>query len=60
MRAGDITARHAELLASAVMHLDPDVARAVEDRVLDKAGEQTVSQFRASVTRAVLLLDPEG
>ncbi len=60
LRAGDITARHAELLASAVMSLDADVARAVEERVLDKAAEQTVSQFRASVTRAVLLLDPEG
>ncbi len=60
LRAGDITARHAELLASAVMGLDPDIARAVEERVLDRGAEQTVSQFRASVTRAVLLLDPKG
>ncbi len=37
LRAGDITARHAELLASAVLHLDPDIARAVEERVLDQA-----------------------
>ncbi len=60
LRAGDITARHAELLASAVMPLNPAIARAVEERVLDKASEQTVAQFRASVARAVLALDPAG
>ncbi len=31
------------------MGLDPDIARAVEERVLDRGAEQTVSQFRASV-----------
>ncbi len=61
LRAGDITARHAELLASAVMHLDPRMwpARS-RNGYSTRRAEQTVSQFRASVTRAVLLLDPEG
>ncbi|MGI8880317.1 MAG: DUF222 domain-containing protein, partial [Jatrophihabitans sp.] len=50
----------ADLLASAVIGLDPEVARAVEDRVLERGAEQTLAQFRKSVTRAVLLLDPAG
>ncbi|MGI8881462.1 MAG: DUF222 domain-containing protein, partial [Jatrophihabitans sp.] len=60
LREGSISARHADQLASAVAGLDVDVARSVEHRVLERGGEQTLSQFRKSVTRAVLHLDPAG
>ena len=60
LRAGQITARHAELLASAVMGLDADVARAVEERVLERGGEQTVSQFRAVGHPGGAAAGPEG
>lgn len=46
LRAGSISARHADLLASAVADLDADVACAVEELVLERGAEQTLSQFR--------------
>ncbi|MGI8880925.1 MAG: DUF222 domain-containing protein, partial [Jatrophihabitans sp.] len=52
LREGLISTRHADYLASAVIGLDPEVARAVEDRVLERGGKQTLAQFRKSVTRA--------
>ncbi|MGI8880962.1 MAG: DUF222 domain-containing protein [Jatrophihabitans sp.] len=60
LREGSISARHTDLLASAVIGLEAEVARAVEDRVLERGSEQTLSQFRKSVTRAVLQMDPAG
>ncbi len=54
LRAGDITLRHATDLAEATRSLTPDSIAAVEAKVLERAAEQTVAQFRAAVKRAVL------
>jgi Domain of unknown function (DUF222) len=40
--------------------LTPELARAVQDRVLPKAPEQTLAQLKAALARAVLAVDPEG
>jgi hypothetical protein len=45
-------------VVEAVTVLDDETARAVEQRVLPRAGGQTVGQLRASLTRAVLAADP--
>lgn len=60
LRSGDLSYRHAAVLADAVEELSDPVARAVEDRVLAKAGPQTVAEFRRTVQRAVLVADPLG
>jgi hypothetical protein len=57
---GEITERHALILATSVAGLTEPVARAVEDRTLDHAGEQPPGRFAATVRRAVLRLDPGG
>ena len=44
----------------ATTRLDDPTARAVEQRVLPRAGRQTVGQLRASLSRAVLSVDPAG
>ena len=54
LRAGEITQRHALALADATHSLSAESAAAVETRVLSRAPEQTSTQFRASVRRAVL------
>jgi mRNA-degrading endonuclease toxin of MazEF toxin-antitoxin module len=54
LRGGQISQRHAIDLADATRSLTPESATAVEARVLERAPEQTVTQFRASVKRAVL------
>ena len=53
-RSGEITQRHATELVDATRSLTPETAAVVEARVLERAPEQTVTQFRASVKRAVL------
>ena len=58
LEAGDICYRQAAHLVAAVRDLDDDAATAVEARVLGRAGEQTVAEFRRSVARAVLAVDP--
>jgi hypothetical protein len=45
-------------VVDAVAVLDPVTAVAVTDRVLPRAGGQTVGQLRASLSRAVLAADP--
>jgi hypothetical protein len=40
--------------------LTPALARAVQDRVLPRAPEQTLAQLKASLARAVLAVDPDG
>ncbi len=45
-------------LAEASYPLDAHTAAAVEARVLPRAGEQTLAEFKASLTRAVHALDP--
>ncbi len=54
LRSGDITQRHASDLAEATRSLTPESTAIVEATVLERAAEQTVAQFRASVKRAVL------
>jgi uncharacterized protein DUF222/HNH endonuclease len=57
---GEITERHALILAAAVIGLTEPVARAVEERTLANAADQTPGRFAATVRRAVLRLDPGG
>ncbi len=45
-------------VVDAVAVLDPVTAVAVTDRVLPRAGRQTVGQLRASLSRSVLAADP--
>jgi hypothetical protein len=59
LEAGQISFRHALVLADAVLDLQPDEVAAVEARVIEKASEQTVAQFTRSVRRAVLAAAPE-
>ena len=58
LEAGDIVYLQAAHLVSAVRELDDAAASAVEARVLGRAAEQTVSEFRRSVARAVIAVDP--
>ena len=56
--AGRLSYAHAVSLVRATKDLDPVIAGQVEERVLDPCTEQTVGQFRSSIRRAVLSLDP--
>ena len=60
LRSGQISQRHATELADATRSLTPETAAVVEARVLERAPEQTVTQFRASVKRAVLRVAVPG
>jgi hypothetical protein len=55
---GQISYLQARTLADAVTELDTATTTKIEDRVLPRAGRQTVGQFRASVRRAVIVVDP--
>jgi hypothetical protein len=55
---GAISYLHARALTDAVTALYPKTATEVETRVLAKAGEQTLANFKRSLTRAVQTLDP--
>src|SRR5882757_8286130 len=50
---GQVSYLHAAFLAEAVFALDDKQARAVEERVLARAPEQTLQEFQRSVRRAV-------
>jgi hypothetical protein len=50
---GQMSYLHAAFLAEAVFALNDKQARAVEERVLPRAPEQTLSEFQRSVRRAV-------
>ena len=58
LRAGAITYLHAMSLADAVHALDAAATSRVEERVLSRARQQTLAQFRASVRRAVAAAAP--
>jgi hypothetical protein len=58
LESGRVDLRKVRALADAVRELPPDLARAVEDRVLPRAREQVVGDFKGSVARAVLRVDP--
>jgi hypothetical protein len=55
---GAISYLHARALTDAVTALDPKTATEVETRVLAKVSEQTLANFKRSLTRAVQTLDP--
>jgi hypothetical protein len=59
-RAGVIDHLKARLIAEATRILTDADAHAVEARVLPAAGQQTPSQLRAAVSRAVLAVDPDA
>jgi Domain of unknown function (DUF222) len=60
LHAGEIDVPKARAVVEASTPLDPPAARAVERRVLPRAGRQTLGQLRASLARATLTLDPAG
>ena len=58
LHRGRIGYLHAMSLAEATYPLDPEVATAVQARVLPRAGGQTLAEFKRSVRRAVHALNP--
>ena len=55
---GTIDLARAKLVDLWTTPLDDDLARAVERKVLVRAGQQTTGQLRASLQRAVISVDP--
>jgi hypothetical protein len=55
--AGRIGDAHVRVAAELTCQLDAEVIAQVEDRVLARAAEQTVTQFRASLRRVIARLD---
>ena len=60
LRDGLIDLSRARLIAEATSVLDDDAARLVEEKVLPRAGDQTLGQLRAALRRAVIIADPDG
>jgi hypothetical protein len=58
LERGEVTYLHTRRLAEAVIPFDAQTAGKVEERVLPRAGEQTVGQFSATLRRAVIAVDP--
>jgi hypothetical protein len=56
--AGVISDYHLRILSDLTFRLDDTQIATVEAKVLERAGDQTPSQFRAAVTRAVAKVDP--
>ncbi|HTQ92822.1 MAG TPA: DUF222 domain-containing protein [Streptosporangiaceae bacterium] len=56
---GTISRFKAEIIAGATALLDPDEARAAEDKVLDRAARLTPGALRAAIARAVIEVAPE-
>ncbi|MGH3938331.1 MAG: DUF222 domain-containing protein [Pseudonocardiaceae bacterium] len=59
-QAGTIDTLKARAITEASYVLPREQRGALEDRVLSRAGAQTVSRLRAALARAVLALDPDG
>jgi Domain of unknown function (DUF222)/HNH endonuclease len=57
---GQLDERRVTAVCDATHYLPVDKARAVQQRVLDRAPEQTLSQLKAALKRAVLHADPDG
>jgi uncharacterized protein DUF222 len=60
MERGEIDLYKVCTLHELTMNLTPDLARQVEERVLEKAAEQTGAQLRQRARRIVLRVDPAG
>ena len=59
LRDGIITRPKAELIVRLTQYLDDEEARAVEAKVLDRAGRLTPGGLRSAVARAVMEVAPE-
>jgi hypothetical protein len=57
---GRLDERKVRAICDAVLYLGPEQAAAVQDRVLDRAPQQTLSQLRSALARAVIAVDGEG
>ncbi|WP_345613730.1 DUF222 domain-containing protein, partial [Pseudonocardia adelaidensis] len=57
---GRLDERRVSAICDATHHLSAETARAVQQRVLDRAPEQTLGQLKAALKRAVIAADPEG
>ena len=55
---GEITYLQAKKLAEAVTPFDDETCGVIEQKVLRRAGDQTLSQFTATLRRAALAADP--
>lgn len=60
LRDGLIDLSRAKLITEATNVLSDEDARAVQDRVLPAAGQQTLGQLRAALRRAVISVDPSA
>jgi uncharacterized protein DUF222 len=60
LERGEIDLYKVRTVHELTMNLTPEVAREVEDRVLEKAAEQTGAQMRQRARRIVLRVDPTG
>jgi hypothetical protein len=60
LHAGRIDLRKAQIIADGTVVLTPESTRAVERRVLVRAGEQTHPQLKAATNRAVIRVDPQA
>ncbi|HEX3336378.1 MAG TPA: DUF222 domain-containing protein [Jatrophihabitans sp.] len=58
IEAGDLSLLHGRVLVETVRSLTDAVTAQIEARVLPRAKGQTISQFRQSVKRAALSIDP--
>ena len=58
LAGGLVSPGHVRRLVEEVRYLDPAIAVAVQDRVLAKAPQQTVSEFGRAVKKAILVVDP--
>jgi hypothetical protein len=57
LERGEISYLHAKRLAEAIIGFDDKTAAAIEDRLLRRASDQTLSQFTATLRRVVLSAD---
>ena len=60
LESGEVSLRHAMVLAHEVDELTPEEMAAVEARVIERAPVQTPAQFTRSVRRAVIAVAPEA
>ncbi len=60
LACGEIDLPRARVIAEAVRGLPLQAGQSVEQRVMERAKNQTPGQLRATVLRAVLLIDPDA
>ena len=58
-RAGTLRHAKAQIIAWATAMLDPEEARAAEDKVLDRAGRLTPGGLRSAIAQAVMQVAPD-